>query len=667
MVIISPITNLSSIKDSFTNSAINQKFKEALILEKPNDPSLANDHWPSGILDRIQRWGKSFQDSFMGSLAKEGFNFTIEDLNWLLASGIISKDQQKYLFAAYQNPSEEAFAVELIRNSSDLHYLPKEKADGTKLSGKELAMLWESGKIIQGSEYGNARETSRLFEAFPRLSVAEIYERSETLAKYVKKQEPSNLTDIFENFSKVNNYLPSDPSQYKKALDILIQYGSENKVTGDDIQLLATGISGLVKEYPGLSVDEIIQKIQTAPNGLNQTKVFHTNAPEAIYNHTGILLSSRGGTGKSKINNDSIEMPELNFTNEDFQISGHHILNFQEKTYLVYVAHNDSPNDASIKIENGGIGLTSESLFSNNHQYAYAKVHDTSNGDFTVGPGDKAASAVLDGKTDPRIRTDSQGEIDIPPNSSKIITAIPTNGYDGVTANINGHIDGSVTMTAAVITESEIQRYGSIENAVNHHLEQGNFLAEKHHGALGRAHGIYEGSKYDINKNLFLTDQAVSPDPKENILAESIIASTKYYGEEQSGKVITVDGRKAHLEGYSAKDGNIGNYNTIYELDFRTHHVDPDKKEQKIKVDFASLAREGRSDQAAFRGNIVLELKDPKGNIIQRIKRQVSIGFNEEVTAFDDVVVGPNVSSVGIKMINTADSTPPYEISVLKV
>jgi hypothetical protein len=360
-------------------------------------------------------------------------------------------------------------------------------------------------------------------------------------------------------------------------------------------------------------------------------------------------------------------MPDLDFANnENFQISGHHIFRgFQEKTYLVYVAHNQSSDNANIKIKNGGIGLTSESRFSNTHQDA--KVYDTSNRDFTVGPGDKAASAVLDGKTDSRILT-NQGEINIPPNSTKIITAIATNGHDGVTANINGHIiNGSVKMTAAVITASEIQRYGSIENAVNHHLKQGNFLAEKHGGPVGRAHGIYEGSEYNINKNLFLTDQAASPDKEKNILAESIIASTKYYGEEQSGKVLQGrNGKEAILEGYSSNDGNIGNYNTLYKLNYNIHKLGSEEKEHKIKVNFASLAKGGRSDQAAFRGNIVLELKDTEGRIIQRIKRQVSIGFNEEVTAFNDIQIGSNVNSAEIKMVNTADSTPPYKISVLK-
>lgn len=223
-------------------------------------------------------------------------------------------------------------------------------------------------------------------------------------------------------------------------------------------------------------------------------------------------------------------------------------------------------------------------------------------------------------------------------------------------------------MTAAVITESEIQRYGSIENAVQHHLDNGNFLAQKHHGKLGRAHGIYEGSEYGINKNLFLTDQAASSDKQENILAESIIASTKYYGEEQSGKTLKDNnGKEADLNGYSTGENcNIGNYNTLYKLNYNIHKLNSDEKEHKIKVNFASLAKGGRSDQAAFRGNIVLELKDTEGNIIQRIKRQVSIGFNEEVTAFNDVQIGSNVNSAEIKMVNTADSTPPYKISVLK-
>lgn len=597
------------------------------------------------------------------SLKKEGFNFTVEDLNWLLASGIIRREGKESLFLAYRDPAKEAYAVSIIKNSTSLYYLPKEKSDGTKLSGKELAMLWESGKVIYP---GDTSQISSLFETFSgKLSVEEIYERKEAFAAYIPKSEKG--FNCLNDFTKANDYLPSDPVKYKKALDIFIKQGPEKDSTENYVPLLAQAITKLIEEYPSLSVEQISEKLYTATDdGLNKSKVFHTNAPEAIYNRTGILLSSRGDKGRSQMDNTAITMPDLNFANEDFQISGHHIFRgFQEKTYLVYVAHNQSSDNASIKIKNGGIGLTSESHFSNTHQDA--KVYDTSDGNFTVGPGDKAANTVLDGKTDSRIRTDSKGEIDIPPNSTQIITAIATNGHDGVTANINGHINGSAKMTAAVITESEIQRYGSIENAVNHHLEQGGFLAEKHGGPVGRAHGIYEGSEYDINKNLFLTDQAVSRDPKENILAESIIASTKYYGEEQSGKVLKDNnGKEALLDGYSSNDGNIGNYNTVYKLNYNIPKLDSDEKKHKIKVNFASLAEGGRSDQAAFRGNIVLELK-AEGKIIQRIKRQVSIGFNEEVTAFNDIQIGSNVNSAEIKMVNTADSTPPYKISVLKV
>lgn len=663
MVVISPTSNLPITKDSFNNSKINETFTKDLILEKPKDNSILNDNWLSAIPDWITRGGKSFEDSLISSLNKEGFKFTVKDLNWLLASGVLDIDIQKDLIKAYLDPSKHEDAVRGIKLTLD--YVTEMKKDGKEFTGKQLAMLYESKKVICDDRY----TPSTYFFKECKFSPEEIYERKEILAAYMKKQESNNRnhTDIFEDLSKANGYLPSNQIQYKKALDILIQYGLTNNVTGDNIQPLASGITGLVEKYPELSVAEISQKIQTAPNGLNKSKIFHTNAPEAIYNRTGILLSSRGDKGRSKMDNTPITMPDLDFANEDFQISGHHIFRgFHEKTYLVYVAHNQSSDNASIEIKNGGIALTSESPFSNTHQGA--KVYDTSDGNFTVGPGDKAASAVLDGKTDSRIRTDSQGNINIPANSTQIITAIATNGHDGVTANINGHINGSVKMTAAVITASEIQRYGSIENAVNHHLEQGNFLAQKHGGPVGRAHGIYEGSEYDINKNLFLTDQAVSPDPKENILAESIIASTKYYGEEQSGKVLKDKNvKEALLDGYSSNDGNIGNYNTLYKLSYNIPKLDSDEKKHGIKVNFASLAKGGRSDQAAFRGNIVLELKDTEGNIIQRIKRQVSIGFNEEVTAFNDVQIGSNVNSAEIKMVNTADSTPPYKISVLKV
>jgi hypothetical protein len=661
MVVISPLPNLSNTKDAFTSSKINEEFKKDLILEKPGG-RLPDDHWASGIIDRFQRWGKSFEGSLIDSLKKEGFNFTVEDLNWLLASGIIPREGKKSLFLAYQDPSKEPSAISSITGSTYLYYLPKEKSDGTKLSGKELAMLWESGKVIYPSD---TSQISSLFETFSgKLSVEEIYERKEAFAAYISKSE--KCFSCLKDFTKANDYLPSDPVKYKKALDIFIKQGPEKDSTENYVPLLAQAITKLIEKYPSLSVEQISEKLYTATDdGLNKSKVFHTNAPEAIYNRTGILLSSRGDKGRSQMDNTPITMPDLNFANEDFQISGHHIFRgFQEKTYLVYVAHNQSSDNANIKIKNGGIGLTSESHFSNTHQGA--KVYDTSDGNFTVGPGDKAANAVLDGKTDSRILT-NQGEINIPPNSTKIITAIATNGHDGVTANINGHINGSVKMTAAVITASEIQRYGSIENAVNHHLRQGDFLAQKHHGPIGRGHGIYEGSEYNINKNLFLTDQAVSPDPKENILAESIIASTKYYGEEQSGKVLKGNnGKEALLEGYSSDDGNIGSYNTLYKLNYKIHNLASDEKKHKIKVNFASLAKGGRRDQAAFRGNIVLELKDTEGRIIQRIKRQVSIGFNEEVTAFNDVQIDSNVNSAEIKMVNTADSTPPYKISVLK-
>jgi hypothetical protein len=663
MVVISPTSNLPITKDSFTNSKINEEFNKGLILEKPKDNSILNDNWLSAIPDWITRGGKSFEDSLISSLNKEGFKFTVKDLNWLLASGVLDIDIQKYLIKAYLDPSKHEDAVRGIKLTLD--YVTEMKKDGKEFTGKQLAMLYESKKVICDDQY----TPSTYFFKECKFSPEEIYERKEILAAYMKKQESNNRnhTDIFEDLSKANDYLPSNQIQYKKALDILIQYGSKNNLTGSNIKPLALGITGLVEKYPSLSVEQISEKLYTATDdGLNKSKVFHTNAPELIYNRTGILLSSRGDKGKSKMDNTLIKMPDLDFANEDFQISGHHIFRgFQEKTYLVYVAHNQSSEDASIKIENGGVSTTSESPFSNTHQDA--KVYDTSDGNFTVGPGDKAASAVLDGKTDSRIRTDSQGNINIPANSTQIIAAIATNGYDGVTANIQGHINGSVKMTAAVITASDIHRYGSIENAVNHHLKQGNFLAEKHGGPVGRAHGIYEGSEYNINKNLFLTDQGASPDKEKNILAESIIASTKYYGEEQSGKVLKGNnGKEALLEGYSSDDGNIGNYNTLYKLNYNIHNLASDEKKHGIKVNFASLAKGGRSDQAAFRGNIVLELKDTEGRIIQRIKRQVSIGFNEEVTAFNDIQIGSNVNSAEIKMVNTADSTPPYKISVLK-
>ncbi len=101
MVVISPLPNLSNTKDAFTSSTINEEFKKDLILEKPDDPSLAHDHWLSGIPDWFQRGGKGFSDSLIKSLEKKDINLTIEDLNWLLASGIFNQEVKKDLFEAY--------------------------------------------------------------------------------------------------------------------------------------------------------------------------------------------------------------------------------------------------------------------------------------------------------------------------------------------------------------------------------------------------------------------------------------------------------------------------------------------------------------------------------------------------------------------------------------
>ena len=248
MVVISPTSNLPITKDSFTNSKINEEFNKGLILEKPKDNSILNDNWLSAIPDWITRGGKSFEDSLISSLNKEGFKYTVKDLNWLLASGVLDIDIQKDLIKAYLDPSKQNDAVDSIKLKLD--YVTEMKNDGKEFTGKQLAMLYESEKVIYDDRY---RPNTYFFKNF-KLSPEEIYERKEILAAYMKKQEPNNHTDIFEDLSKANDYLPSDPVKYKKALDILIQYGSKNNVTDSNIKPLALGITGLVEKYPSLSV-----------------------------------------------------------------------------------------------------------------------------------------------------------------------------------------------------------------------------------------------------------------------------------------------------------------------------------------------------------------------------------------------------------------------------
>ena len=668
----------ASSNSIFNDPKLNEKFKADLqFYEKStrtNDGDkfigALEDHWLGvrGVWNYVKRGAKTFD-----GLLESELGIREEDLNWIfhskLGDELFGDKKFDVLHEAIHNPQAQREMIDKLKGVMSR----LDAGSLSSLSGKERIQLWNLTANIYQEENLNAEDIAyKAYDLksnfFVDLEVDKLQELQDDVKSFiykVKDIDEKSFDFSTELAAKIasREFKDLDVADYKKALGIygeLILEGYDYDYNPDFFREQASLAIALTKKYADIPTEKVVEKVKEY-YGLNDTKVFHTNAPELIKD-SGIILSSTGARGtlynQSKAKTENLQMPELSFKDENFQISGHHIIRTKEPSYLVYVAHNKSNSGAEIKIATAGISTTSESGFDDHSHKGSNRVSSSRR---TVGPGDAAALEVLEGKIDHRV----DKSINLKAGETKLITAVETDGYETVTANINGHIDGAVQMTGAIVTQSELSKYGSIEAAVNAQLKSGKFTAreeftdkEGRKEKLGRANGVYTGSEYNQRKNLFLRDSEDLTNPV-NILNESVIASIgANYDVDQSGPAVADLGKFS-----SPGKRNVGNYNVRYRMEYNIENLRTSSEEPKLGFKFKSEAENGREDQAAFRGNVKIYIKDKEGRIIDKINRQLSVGFGDEVNIIEDLKLTTNASSIEIDMINTADSTPPYRIT----
>ena len=658
-----------------------------------------------GTLNNTRRGFKTF-----GWKLHSDLGIKAKDLNWVIYSDLGTDLYGHYykeatLHKAYHDPKvyEERLKPPL---EEFLRKMPDKDPTGQDLSPKDKFYLYNLTEDIH-RQIGShkkidriSKQASNLTEFLKSKSIADMKEIQDELVEFAEsinvsyfgRQEDETqvmnqaLRIMGEEFKDLKN------EDYKKALKLMAKYlentHTYEKRNENTLKKYAILSKNLVLENPSLSTDQLFESYKKE-EGMNDIKVFHTNAPENVYN-SGIIFSTTGHEGSftNRITKkrDTVKMPNYELRNEKFQISGHHIVKTGQPSYVVYLAQNNSNTETKIDIETAGIATNSESSFARGK---YRGVHDNlTKGEKTIGPGDGAGLEVLSGKIDSRVKKNITVPKDNNPSdkkgSLKLITAARTNGNEAVNLNINGEIKGSTKLIGAVVTQAELNAHnGSFEAAVQAQLDSKKFVNRRHYqkyekNEVGRATGLYVGSEYNINDNIVIGDST----KKGDVLAESEIAISELNSDRnQNGEAVTYEegGETKYADlasyGYSSnRHQNFGNYGTRYKLNYNVSDFrsggDADKN---FKIKFSSFAGGGRSDQAAFRGTINVYLKDKNGNRIKdsqgkdiKHSKHVSIGFGQEVDLLPSLKFGPEVASIEVDMVNTGDSTPPYKVKIVE-
>jgi len=573
--------------------------------------------------------------------------------------------------------------------------IPDKDPTGNSLSAKEKFYLYNlTGDIhsqINGSKEADLliKQACNLIKFIKSKSITDMQEIQYELVEFAKSINVSYLEPQDGETEMMNQALRTmgkefkdlDNKHYKKALELMAKYLESSyrseKNNPNILEKYAILSKNLVLKNPNLTTEELFESYKKE-EGMNDVKVFHTNAPEKVYN-SGIIFSTTGHEGYltdlHTCQPVTVRMPKYELKDEDFQILGHHIVRTRQPSYLVYLArtqNNSNTDETQINIETAGISTNSESSFA---EGGYRGVHDNLvYGEKTIGPGDRASLEVLSGERDSRVKKN----IIVPKGGSlKLIAAARTNGNEAVNLNINGNIEGSIQLIGAVVTEAELYDYDSFEEAVQAQLDSGKFVRrrayQKENNEVGRATGLYVGSRYDIKGNIIIGD----PNRNGNVLlAESEIAISALNNDRnQNGQAVTyeVDGQTKYVDltnyGYSTNGHqNFGNYGVRYKLNYNVIDLCPGEDcNRNLKIIFSSSGTGGRIDQAAFRGTINVYLKDKNGKSIDKHSKHVSIGFQQKVDLLPSLKFGPEVASIEVDMVNTGDSTPPYKIKIEEI
>ncbi|NQY79071.1 MAG: DUF3370 family protein [Candidatus Caenarcaniphilales bacterium] len=572
---------------------------------------------------------------------------------------------------------------------------------------RQIIMLMElfSQSYLDESTNLDEKEAKVLF--VPK-NLKDLLNATDELSKFPQainspKGLKTPLADVYwlaKNRDDVFNGL--DELEMKKAIEIFFEINSPNinyapmfQPSFNSRENNAEAAKLLVKKYPGLSSKEISSKFELKEI-FNEDIVLHINAPEIIYGD-GVIFSTRPGLSLNFYNKGDLKspsfywtpennypMPPLLFQNQTLQLTGHHILdNFSDDVdrYVIYVVHNDSDEDATVKIikraDQGGEETSFQDLEG-------PDVRDTINESFNSGPG----SAVSEEFLDPSYAEENNWgeEISVPANSSQIVY-LRQRKLNGSVLSTNMSLEvtgGPVSFSMGVVT-NPVDEPADNKVLLNSFLN----LIEAKKGVdrfeftgpmtSGRATGAYYTTEVNKSETLFLTDIDAE-------LSTTIIAATGAYGIEdpknikpgeyrnrdQSGDVVrTKAGNNADLGIYSAGGGvnprNLGNFNTPNSVTYNFENLSPDNSKY-LEFSFASIAV-GDHLSKSFRGNLHFEFIDSKGNLVPDLYKKVYVGISPQesvpILQIDkQLLIENDIKEFRVLLSNTGDSTPPFALRV---